>query len=620
MNPQDREEHQPTRISGYPVVLFGYIVAVVAIALPIVAAAAVGAALASPGLNTLVGVVVFFVLALLAEMKPVPLDEEERHVVSLAFIFVSSSGILFGWHFSVLIGATAILAAQIHARTPFLRMLFNTGVYSVAAFAASLPSFTGFKGSYSPAAPRFESLTALSFLQGAIFVTFNVSLVCVAVGLFVGSPIRSVLREHLRHSLPAFVVMGFLAALAVALWAIEPPLLVLLAGPLFTLSLYQRYALRTKVALRAAATDSLTGLGNHRSFEARIVEVAERAAEAGSAFTLCLIDVDDFKRINDRYGHPEGDQALVDFARLLETSGANLSAYRLGGDEFALIVEGGEQDAIAAVESLRSNLPSKLLPQGEQVTFCAGISSFPDSAADVAELQRTADVALYWTKRHGKNRWCAYSPSVVEVSWTEELAATAEYDARLRAAENLIKVVDARDTYTGSHSESVSALVEVIGETMGLPEQAVRQLRLAGLLHDLGKIAVPDPILQKPGRLTPAEIECLRRHPKTGFDLLEGLEVHPVDLWILHHHEHWDGSGYPHGLAGEEIPIGSRIILVADAFDAMTSERSYRAAIGVDAAIAELHRYSGSQFDPTVVSALERALHRSWPLVTAGAA
>lgn len=200
------------------------------------------------------------------------------------------------------------------------------------------------------------------------------------------------------------------------------------------------------------------------------------------------------------------------------------------------------------------------------------------------------------------------------------MAWTAEYDARLRAAENLIKVVDARDTYTGSHSESVSALVEVIGETMGLPEQTVRQLRLAGLLHDLGKIAVSDPILQKPGRLTPAEIECLRRHSKTGFDLLEGLDVHPVDLWILHHHEHWDGSGYPHGLAGEEIPIGSRIILVADAFDAMTSERSYRAATGVEAAIAELHRYSGSQFDPTVVSALERALHRTWPLVTASAA
>ena len=189
-----------------------------------------------------------------------------------------------------------------------------------------------------------------------------------------------------------------------------------------------------------------------------------------------------------------------------------------------------------------------------------------------------ADAALYWAKNHGKNRSCIYSPSVVRIFTSAELAETAERNARLRAAEGLIRVVDAKDTYAGAHSQSVSRLVEGIARAMGLEEEVVEQVRLAGLLHDLGKIAIPDAILQKPGRLDPEELRTMREHADLGYRLLEGLGVSPVDRWIRHHHEWWDGSGYPLGLAGEEIPLGSRIILVADAFDAMTSDRCYRAA------------------------------------------
>jgi diguanylate cyclase (GGDEF)-like protein len=616
-------EPQRRTICGYPPRLFGYALATIALGAPIAAGAVVQAVLAAPPLHTLVGVGVFFVLTLLAELRPVPLDEESRHVVSLAFIFVAASAILFGWQFGVLIGATAILVAQVVERTTALRTLFNSSVYAIAALAASLPSFTSLNRAHDLNAPHWE-LTVLSFIEGAIFVSLNVSLVCTAVALFNDLPISRVLREHVRHSFPAFGVMGFLAALAVTLWTVDPLLIVLLAGPLFTLALYQRYALRSKVALRAAATDSLTGLKNHRSFTSDITD--RFGAATNARFTLCLLDVDDFKQINDRHGHPAGDQALVEFAALLQDT-AGVEAYRLGGDEFALVIDGDQSAGVSAVETVRSKLSLIRLSDGEQVTFSAGTACYPGDADNVPELHHLADVALYWTKRHGKNRLCVYNPSVLESPWTEELAArterlaaNAEYAARLRATENLIRVVDARDTYTGSHSESVARLVEVIGEALELPEEAVRQLRLAGLLHDLGKIAVPDPILQKPGRLTPEERMCLRRHPQTGFDLLQGLDVHPVDLWILHHHEHWDGSGYPHGLTAEEIPIGSRIILVADAFDAMTSERSYRGAGTVDAAIAELGRCSGTEFDPAVVAALERALEPVWQLTAAGAA
>ena len=147
--------------------------------------------------------------------------------------------------------------------------------------------------------------------------------------------------------------------------------------------------------------------------------------------------------------------------------------------------------------------------------------------------------------------------------------------------------------------------MEGIAREMDLPAEQVEQLRLAGLLHDLGKIAIPDRILQKPGELDEAEQAALREHPEIGFRLVEGAGISPVDLWIRHHHESWDGSGYPDGLAGEAIPLGSRIILVADAYDAMTSDRAYRDGSSASDAIAELRRCAWTQFDARVVSALE---------------
>jgi diguanylate cyclase (GGDEF)-like protein len=595
-------------ICGYPPRLFWYAVALIAAAVPLVGAAAAAVVGTPPGAQTALGVVIFFALTVLAELKPVPLDEAGNRLVSLAFIFIVAGQILFGWEFGVLIGAGALLITELGGRTPLLRSLVNASVYAISAFAASLPGLTLLGASEAVSEHRFGSLTALSFVESSVFVALNVILVCLAIALYEGLRARDVTADHLRHSGPAFSIMAFMAALAVALWVVWPPLVVLLAGPLFALALFQRYALRTKVALRAASTDSLTRLKNHRSYESELVEALERASASGSTLALCVIDIDDFKKLNDCHGHPEGDRMLIAFSDLLGGLGDGNQAYRLGGDEFALVVESGEDAAVAAIQRLRSGLALRPLANGEPMTFSAGIACFPDSADSAEELLRVADVALYWTKRHGKDRCCVYSPSVIERSWPAELAATVEYDARLRAAENLIRVVDAKDTYTGSHSQSVAILAEAMGQTMGLPEQAVSQLRLAGLLHDLGKIAVSEAILQKPAALDPAEYAALRRHSEIGFELLEGLDVQPVDLWILHHHEHWDGSGYPLGLRGEEIPIGSRIVLVADAFDAMTTDRSYGKAMTVAEALLELRRQAGIQFDPQLVGVLESAL------------
>src|SRR5436190_1595760 len=220
----------------------------------------------------------------------------------------------------------------------------------------------------------------------------------------------------MSHSGPAFVIMAFISALAVSLWKVNPTLEILLAGPLFALALYQRYAYRTVLAVRDAETDALTALGNHRSFQTDLREALAMAASTRSAVSLALIDLDDFKSINDRYGHPVGDRVLQQVSEVLLEAFGSESAYRIGGDE----------------------------------------------------LLKVVDASLYWSKNHGKNRSCLYSDSVVRIYTPAEIANVAERTARLRAAEGLIRVVDAKDTYAGAHSQSVSRLAEGIARSMGL--------------------------------------------------------------------------------------------------------------------------------------------------------
>ncbi len=589
---------------GYPPRLYWYIAAVLGVALPVVTGAVVGVAFDPPDVATGIGVLLFFGFALLADMKPVPLDVENERVVSLAFVFVVSSQILFGWEYAVLSAVLGVLLSQMVERRPFLRSFFNAAVYGLAAFSSAIPVFLlGGSGGLG-------MITLYAFAGGAAYVIVNVVLVCGALAILSGQRFLPLTRENLGHSGPAFVIMAFLAALAASLWTTDPRLLVLLAGPLFTLTLYQRTALSTRVATRDALTDSLTGLGNHRSYQSRLREALEQAAETGGEVSLCLVDVDEFKGCNDRYGHPVGDQVLVELARLFAEGGDEVEAFRFGGDEFALLLAENDEHAYRFVEQLHERIALTEFAHHQPVTITVGIASYPGHASTADELQQVADGALYWAKRHGKNRSCVYSPSLVRIYSPNELAEIAERQARLRAAESLIRIVDSNDTYTGEHSQAVAGLVEAIARKLGCDDETTEQLKLAGLLHDLGKIAIPDTILKKPGCLEPDERRLLRAHVQFGHSLLEGLEIEPVDTWVLHHHEHWDGSGYPDGLAGEEIPFGSRVILVADAYDAMTSHRSYRTAGTAAKALAEIRRRAGIQFDPEVVSALERCVVR----------
>ncbi len=589
--------------TGYPPRLRTLIASALALSVPVLVGAAVSLALHPPGMAEGLAVLLFLALALLAELKPVPLEEDDLSTVSLAFVFILASVILFGWEEAVLVAAVSACIAQVAEKKPLVRTSFNTAVYALSAFAAAIPVFV-----LGPAASDPVTITAEALLGGAAFVTVNFACISLAISFHQRMPLLPLLKEEVRLVGPAFAIQAFLAALAAALWATDPRLLVLMAGPLFTVTLYQRSSLASRRATRDAHTDSLTLVGNNRSYELGLSMAMDAAYEDGTTLSLCLVDVDDFKQINDTYGHPLGDQVLVEIARLLRTESDCVGTFRFGGDEFAILLGCGKRQARAHIETLYRRLANAEFSHGASATVSVGIATFPEHAADVDALERAADAALYWAKLHGKNRFCAYSAVVAEAQAPAELERRIERQARLRAAENLIRVVDAKDEYTGAHSERVALLVEAIARQLELGDEQVEQLKLAGRLHDLGKIAIPDRVLQKPAELTPHEERQLAHHPQLGASLLDGMDIRPVDVWIKHHHEHWDGSGYPHGLAGEEIPFGSRLILVADAYDAITTDRSYRDAAGPEQALEELRRNAGTQFDPAVVAALEAHL------------
>jgi HD-GYP domain-containing protein (c-di-GMP phosphodiesterase class II) len=243
------------------------------------------------------------------------------------------------------------------------------------------------------------------------------------------------------------------------------------------------------------------------------------------------------------------------------------------------------------------------------VTVSAGVATYPLQGSGRDELIRLADSALYWAKKAGKNRVRAYAAESILRANLQELTEMPDRAARNRAAESLAKAVDERDAYTGSHSQRVGEYSALIARRLGADEPGIELTRLAGSLHDLGKLAIPEEVLRKPSSLREAERLMLEQHPQIGHKMLESLGVEPVAEWVLHHHERWDGAGYPNRLAGDQIPLAARIIFVADAYDAMTSERAYREPLTRQDALAELERCSGTQFDPAVVKALAEELH-----------
>jgi diguanylate cyclase (GGDEF)-like protein len=368
---------------------------------------------------------------------------------------------------------------------------------------------------------------------------------------------------------------------------------------------------------RLSGTDSLTGLANHRQIHELLAREQARIERHGSGFGLVMLDIDGFKLLNDTYGHPCGDSALRHVAAILQANArASDVVGRYGGDEFVLILsETSPTEATVVIEKMRTAIAEKpfVTPTGEKIPINAsfGIALCPQDGHGVNELVVAADSNLYVSKRRGGN-------AVTGSGHTESQDGSDTNSFGI--LESMVTAVDNKDKYTRHHSDEVTNYALTLGAALGLSEASLRVVRAGGLLHDVGKIGIPDRILRKPGRLTPEEWSIVKSHPSMGETLIRAMpDLCEIQALVASHHERFDGAGYPQGLAGADIPVLARILAVADAFSAMTTDRPYRKALTLEKAISELRTGSGGQFDPGIVGAFIQCLERKDEADLAGA-
>jgi diguanylate cyclase (GGDEF)-like protein/PAS domain S-box-containing protein len=395
----------------------------------------------------------------------------------------------------------------------------------------------------------------------------------------------------------------------------------------------ERETLHAELEARAI-TDSLTGLYNHAHFYQRLAEEIDRSKRYNHGFALVMMDVDAFKHYNDSRGHQAGDEALRLVGACIRSAMRKSDiAFRYGGDEFVAILP--HTDSVRArvvVNRINRRIAARLKeiddPAAGWLGVSAGVACFPEDATTVDEIVRMADTAMYDAKRLAWARGMMGRRQAIESaaapfeaphetqtgtlsSAASSLAAALQDVTAPEVAANLdlrtIAAIGAaaeiKDPYIHGHQERTSNWAATVAQEMGLSPGRVRNIKAAGLLHDLGKANLGERILNKPGKLTEGEFAEIKEHPALGATMIisEAEPLRQIAPIVRHHHECFDGSGYPDRLAGQEIPLEARILGVADAFDAMTHDRAYRKALTREEAMAELERGAGARFDRAVV-------------------
>jgi len=405
----------------------------------------------------------------------------------------------------------------------------------------------------------------------------------------------------------------------------------------------ERERLHAELEVRAI-TDGLTGLYNHAHFYQRLAEEIDRSQRYHRGFSIVMMDVDAFKYYNDSRGHQAGDTVLHLIADCIRAAiRRSDTAFRYGGDEFAAILLNADSSrAQRVVNRINRLLAARLKEMDDAATtwlgLSAGVASFPQDATTTDELVRVADAALYDAKRVAWARGITSQDQPVEsppspiglvhetqsgmLSTAASSLATVLQDlgtsevapeADLRTIAAVGAASEIKDRYIRGHQERAGLWAAALAEEMGLPPEQVRNIRIAGLLHDLGKATVNERILNKPGKLSKEEFAKVKQHAPLGAAIIvaEAEALRQLATIVRHHHERFDGKGYPDSLVGDDIPLEARILAVADVFDALTHERSYRKAQSKEEAVAELERGAGTQFDPAVVKAFLALVKRA---------
>jgi len=380
---------------------------------------------------------------------------------------------------------------------------------------------------------------------------------------------------------------------------------------------FARLVGRLDAARQQASHDPLTGLLNRQAILTVLGSEIERAGRYGRPLSVVFVDVDHFKRVNDTYGHLVGDRVLSHVAAQIQANVRVVDRVgRYGGEEFILILpETGVDAAAMMADKLRRKVAGVpvTLEDGQviAVTMSAGVAGSCGRPLELDPLIRDADAALYAAKGLGRDQVYVFrvpdDDAIVRsapISMEARRRAIEWGTSALRAAnEQLFAVLEGRSSVEAGSSRLIAAVASAMARSVGLPDAEVERIRIASMLHDLGELALPEEILSKPDDLNPAEWNAVLEHPRIGQVILEQAgALRDAAGVVLHHHEWFDGQGYPYGLAGNEIPMGARIVAIADAYSAMVRGRPYRRAMTHEAALRELHAYAGRQFDPELVA------------------
>ncbi|HUG47213.1 MAG TPA: diguanylate cyclase [Candidatus Limnocylindria bacterium] len=366
-----------------------------------------------------------------------------------------------------------------------------------------------------------------------------------------------------------------------------------------------------------ATNDRLTKVASRHALLSALFQEAERSARYGRPLTIAFIDIDHFKSVNDTYGHEIGDAVLRAVAGVFRQNTRDMDVVgRYGGEEFVLIFpETSIDEATAVAEKLRMLVSKASVPSGAgemiSVTVSIGLAGGHGQALRVDDLLRDADAAMYAAKSLGRNQTYVFAEldddsmriPRAPISPVGRARAAEVGDAARQAAEAaLAAIISPLPKHRGKPSSLIAMIAVDLARRLELPEQEVERIRLAALLHDIGKVGVPEQILEKPGPLSPDEWQAVVQHPRIGQEIINRVAtIKDAAAIILHHHERFSGHGYPYGLRGADIPLGARIVAIADAYDAMLCDRPYRAAVGHEEAVRELRTHAGTQFDPELV-------------------
>jgi diguanylate cyclase (GGDEF)-like protein len=363
---------------------------------------------------------------------------------------------------------------------------------------------------------------------------------------------------------------------------------------------------QTAALVNATRLDALTETLNHGALVGHLASEIERARADGMPLGVALVDIDNFRLLNDNHGHKAGDEVLLVVATALrEHLPAGCVMGRYGPDEFLLVVG---HESVAALEPTAERLRAHLADLSLEfeaterlpLTVSVGICTFPVDGASVTELLSTLAATLQEARASGGD-----AIRIARPDGAERASSVSNFDV----LQGLVVAVDTKDRYTKRHSEDVARYGVFLAERLGLPAATVDTIRAAGLLHDIGKIGIPDAVLRKPGRLTDEEFAVVKQHVALGDMIVRDLpDIDAIRAGIRHHHERWDGRGYLEALRGEDIPLIARILAVGDAFSAMTTTRPYRKALDVREALVRLGDAAGTQLDETLVEAFVRGI------------